>query len=174
MSSLRSLALQMIESVGILHSCGYCHLDISPENFLMCHNNTTLKLIDFGASRKLLQRNDDLYPPPKRSEDRPGKDSYRAPEIHNKQLFNGLKADVWSLGVVLFTNLWQWDCSNAEPNRADKLGHAANVNVNVNVDVDVDVDVDESAASGVQVETNSFSRYVCGHKQRSRQKIWAH
>jgi len=90
-AQIRPFALQMIESVNILHSCSYCHLDLSPENFLMCDNGKSLRLIDFGAARKLLQRKDDLYPPPKRGEDRPGKDSYRAPEIQNKQQEHKIK-----------------------------------------------------------------------------------
>ena len=46
------IAKDLAEALMILHSCGFVHADIKPENILITPNNQ-LKIIDFGISWKI-------------------------------------------------------------------------------------------------------------------------
>jgi serine/threonine protein kinase len=46
------LAIQMIEAIKHIHSTGYIHRDLKPDNFVMDINNERLYCIDFGLSKK--------------------------------------------------------------------------------------------------------------------------
>lgn len=48
------LALQMIERVQYLHSCGFLHRDIKPDNFLIGQDDRShqVYIIDFGLSKR--------------------------------------------------------------------------------------------------------------------------
>jgi len=87
----------LAEGLKILHDQKVCHLDISLENLLI-DRSFGLKITDFGQARKfepgVLMKVENGV--------RPGKDSYRAPELQACQDFYGDKADVWSFGVCMF------------------------------------------------------------------------
>lgn len=55
-----------------------------------------LKIIDFGCASKMFKRNDKLF-------DVYGTSYYIAPEMLKRDY--GLKADVWSIGVIYFSML---------------------------------------------------------------------
>lgn len=106
---------QLVDAVGHIHSRGVCHLDIKPENLFITEENI-LKIGDFGLSTLI--------------DDGPvsgcyGSDGYSAPEMLKERdriatnshagksqctaVFtgiNGEKADIWSIGVVIFTFLF--------------------------------------------------------------------
>ncbi|KAM3139983.1 hypothetical protein pb186bvf_007783 [Paramecium bursaria] len=94
--------VQMIEGLGHLHNNGIVHRDIKLEN-LMLDFDDNIKLIDFGQSAQLskqevLRNQGSLYT--------------QAPEIINGFGFvistkSLPKADIYSLGVVLFTLIFQ-------------------------------------------------------------------
>ena len=83
------------------------HLDIKLDNILI-DQNMQLKLADFGLSiQTTFETLRDL---------KIGTDMYMAPEIHNYE-FNPSKADVFSLGVVLFCMMAKhspWNSTNPE------------------------------------------------------------
>ena len=92
------MALQLSQGIAYLHSMGYVHGDISPDNigfrYTYASNLGTLwKLIDFGATKKM----EDQQP---RKTLLAGKATYQSPETVAGRLTD--KSDVYSLGVVLY------------------------------------------------------------------------
>ena len=105
---------QMVLFIGWMHKIKHCcNLDISLENMLICHeaniniqneeefklNKCYIKFIDFGLSEYF----DPIMNPCFLCNKFVGKQRYKAPEVYAaKSTFIGNKADIWSLGVVLF------------------------------------------------------------------------
>ncbi|NBU33725.1 hypothetical protein EB118_06060 [bacterium] len=57
------LAIKMLEVIKYIHSCGYIHRDLKPDNFVVGHNNTSkLYCIDFGLAKKYIKRNGQHIP----------------------------------------------------------------------------------------------------------------
>jgi len=87
---------QMCVVLAYLHSHGIVHRDLKPENFLYDKlNNEHLKLIDFGFATK--------WDGKKPMSWRCGTLHYMAPEVYEDAYTE--KADIWSLGVLLYTIL---------------------------------------------------------------------
>lgn len=91
--------IKIVHSVGFLHSKSIVHCDIKPENILL-DENFFPKLIDFGFSQKFKNIDDKLY-------NFIGTPRYCCNEAiqsyHNQcKSFNGIKNDLFSLGVFLF------------------------------------------------------------------------
>lgn len=84
----------LISTVEFLHSKNIAHCDLKFENILYDEVNEKLKLIDFGFSVEDPENNPPTF--------LCGTPSYMAPEEVLKKNINLFKADVWSLGVILF------------------------------------------------------------------------
>ncbi|KAI9199781.1 kinase-like domain-containing protein, partial [Polychytrium aggregatum] len=85
---------QIVEAVGYCHEKNFVHRDLKLENILLT-SDLQVKVIDFGftkqySDRKLL----DTYC---------GSVAYAAPEMISGKKYSGPQADVWSLGVILYT-----------------------------------------------------------------------
>ena len=96
----------IVKAVKGLHKKGIAHLDLKPENILISSDLKKVKLCDFGNSRIL--SNDCMI------SNSVGTMLYSAPEIHNNTYYDGMKADMWSLGIlwhVLVTNHWPFECA---------------------------------------------------------------
>uniref|UniRef100_A0A8R1HR52 Serine/threonine-protein kinase kin-29 n=1 Tax=Caenorhabditis japonica TaxID=281687 RepID=A0A8R1HR52_CAEJA len=80
-------------AVSYLHSRGIVHRDLKAENILL-GRNSDIKLIDFGFSN--LQGEDQLL------NTWCGSPPYAAPELLLGNSYDGMKADIWSMGVLLY------------------------------------------------------------------------
>lgn len=102
-----SIFLQIIKSLIYWHKNKITHRDLKPENFMFKNKEkgATLKLIDFGLSRKFYTNN-----PEKdgiqfwRMRSKLGTEHYMAPEIIKRNYSSSW--DVWSTGVLLYIMLW--------------------------------------------------------------------
>ncbi|KAK9709724.1 hypothetical protein K7432_008850 [Basidiobolus ranarum] len=89
---------QIVSCIGYLHSRGVCHRDIKDENIVI-DADYNIKLIDFGSAIVLPRRNCYL--------DRfCGTITYAGPEILLGQVYRPEPAEIWSLGVLLYTILY--------------------------------------------------------------------
>jgi len=88
---------QIFSAISYLHSKKICHRDLKPENFLLKFENddSSIKLIDFGLSKKL--KDNELMTDPN------GTPFYIAPEILDGEYTEAV--DNWSLGVILYIML---------------------------------------------------------------------
>jgi len=97
-SQARDIFSQLLNCVIYIHQERYVHRDIKLENILI-NEAGIVKLVDFGFSTKISFVNPllDRYM---------GSQDYVAPEILSNHPYDGFKADVWSLGTILFTLLF--------------------------------------------------------------------
>lgn len=87
---------QILLGINYCHNVSVIHRDIKLENILLDSNNN-VKIIDFGFAT--------LTTPSLKIKLFCGTPSYMAPEIVGKRENPGAPADVWALGVLLFTML---------------------------------------------------------------------
>lgn len=82
---------QLFSAINHCHACGIVHRDIKPEN-IMINDEDEVRLIDFGLSKVSKK---------KQMHTVAGTPFYMAPEVLVENY--GSKADIWSLGVLLYT-----------------------------------------------------------------------
>ena len=95
-SDAKRIFRQVLEGIKYCHSRCITHRDIKLENLLLDDKNN-IKIIDFGFST--------CIPNDKKIKIFCGTPSYMAPEIVQKTEYCGPPADIWALGVLLFTIL---------------------------------------------------------------------
>ncbi|XP_076392946.1 serine/threonine-protein kinase SIK3 isoform X5 [Megachile rotundata] len=89
----RRIFRQIVLAVRYLHQQRVVHRDLKAENLLLDADNN-IKLADFGFSNE--------YTPGVPLSTWCGSPPYAAPEIFEGKHYDGPRADVWSLGVVLY------------------------------------------------------------------------
>lgn len=98
---------QMVSSVAYLHEQGIAHLDLKPDNFVFADDSETsdIKMIDFGKAQELKERTSRnlRY---KYLVNANGTRCFSAPETLRQYGEAYEAADIWSLGVTLFTMLY--------------------------------------------------------------------
>jgi len=93
----KNLLRQITTALCHCHSKAIAHRDIKLENILIERKTMRVKLIDFGFST--------CMPNEKKMKIFCGTPSYMAPEIVMKTEYTGPPADVWAVGVLMFTIL---------------------------------------------------------------------
>jgi serine/threonine-protein kinase len=91
--------LQAVEGLAEAHAHGIVHRDLKPDNLFIHRRNdggTVLKVLDFGISKI------SLHGVATRTGDIMGSPAYMAPEQMESTRSVDQRADVWSLGVVLY------------------------------------------------------------------------
>ena len=83
---------KILQGIKVIHDNGICHRDIKIDNILL-DDEFNIKICDFGFSSYNKKFQDDEYF---------GTKKYIAPEIVKGMEYDGIKADIFSLGVLLF------------------------------------------------------------------------
>jgi len=96
--------VQLVDAVHYMHSKQIAHLDIKLENIMIDPETDKLKLIDFGhaTDNPTISNLGGTHP-------------YIAPEGFGKKPIIAIKADIWSLGIILYeliTTSIPWELSN--------------------------------------------------------------
>ena len=86
---------QLIYGLDYLHAHNICHRDLKPENILL-DSNMHIKIGDFGFARWMRENI---------AETSCGSPHYAAPEVIKGNPYDGLAADLWSAGVILYALL---------------------------------------------------------------------
>lgn len=94
---VKKLFAQIASAAFYAHSLNCIHRDLKLENILL-DKRRNAKLSDFGFTRECQQRNF--------LETVCGTTVYMAPELIQKQKYDGFKVDIWSLGIILYTMLY--------------------------------------------------------------------
>eukprot|EP01096_Ripella_sp_DP13-Kostka_P016233 TRINITY_DN785_c0_g1_i6.p1 TRINITY_DN785_c0_g1~~TRINITY_DN785_c0_g1_i6.p1 ORF type:complete len:438 (+),score=246.33 TRINITY_DN785_c0_g1_i6:81-1394(+) len=101
----KAIFAQILLAVDHTHKKGYCHRDIKLENILVqggegFDDPLRVLLIDFGFASKMVSGPDHIFT------DFPGSVCYAAPELICGKPYTGPQADIYSLGVVIYTMLY--------------------------------------------------------------------
>jgi len=88
---------QILDGVQHLHRNGVVHRDLKLENVYLDEEWRNCYVGDFGLSAAIPARSGGLF------ERGCGSPLYAAPEIVSCQAYEGIRADIWSLGVLLYT-----------------------------------------------------------------------
>merc|ERR1712106_60038 len=87
------MGMQIIAALRYCHSRGIVHRDLKADNLLL-DKDLNIKLADFGFSN--------YYKPGVLLSTWCGSPPYAAPELFEGKEYDGPKADIWSLGVILY------------------------------------------------------------------------
>ncbi|EDW99216.1 putative glycogen synthase kinase-3 homolog [Drosophila yakuba] len=90
---VRLYMYQLLRSMAYLHSLGFCHRDIKPQNMLLDSETGVLKLCDFGSAKQLILGEPNVSYICSRY--------YRAPELIFGATDYTTKIDMWSAGCVM-------------------------------------------------------------------------
>jgi serine/threonine protein kinase len=88
---------QMMGAISYCHSFNICHRDLKPENILVTTGGA-IKIADFSMAA--LHQTD-----AHKLATACGSPHYAAPELLSHKTYKGDKADIWSLGCILFAML---------------------------------------------------------------------
>jgi serine/threonine protein kinase len=86
----------LVRVVEEIHSCGIAHKDLKPENIFVDPSSFRVCVIDFGLSSIIDGRGDKRYC---------GSPLYMAPEMLQKEPYDPVQSDIWSIGVILYEML---------------------------------------------------------------------
>ena len=88
---------EIVVSIGFLHEQGIVYRELKPENLLV-NDEGHIKLTDYGLSKVIIEDRKSIST-------FVGTLEYMAPEAYSGEF--GQKADIWSLGVVMYELLFK-------------------------------------------------------------------
>lgn len=91
---------QLVDNLMILYSLNIGHRDMKMENIVV-DSEFNLKIIDFGFSTDIFDKAGEKI----LHKDFVGTEKYRAPELNENKPYHSDKADIFTLGVILFSML---------------------------------------------------------------------
>jgi len=86
----------LVRVVEEIHLCGIAHKDLKPENIFIDPSSFRVCVIDFGLSSIIDGRGDNNYC---------GSPLYMPPEMLQKEAYDPVQSDIWSIGVILYEML---------------------------------------------------------------------
>jgi len=87
----------LVKTIEKIHGCKVAHKDLKPENIFVDPDSYDVAVIDFGLSSMVdLNTKDKSFC---------GSPLYMAPEMLNKEVYDPILADIWSVGVILYEML---------------------------------------------------------------------
>jgi eukaryotic-like serine/threonine-protein kinase len=99
------MALQACEALAEVHAAGIVHRDLKPSNLFVTRRadgSPAVKLLDFGISKLTFGGDDGVDPALTQTATIMGSPSYMSPEQLKSTKEVDHRADVWSLGAVLY------------------------------------------------------------------------
>lgn len=94
-STIRSVLIEILQGLQVVHESQMLHLDIKPANIFVTDDNKAV-LIDFGATRDLMsqdaQSKQPMYTP-----------GFAAPEMYRRDAKLGAWSDIYAIGACLYS-----------------------------------------------------------------------
>jgi serine/threonine protein kinase len=90
-AAIRRFIYQILKALECLHDKGYAHRDLKPENIFV-DKAGRLKIGDFGLAKSAGAMTSTLC----------GTLDYTAPEILEEKSYDPRKADIWSIGILIY------------------------------------------------------------------------
>ena len=90
---------KILKAIQALHKKGISHNNIKPQNIFLVGEKFDIKIGDFGLSRFIAGENGKIIQKMTREDD------YMAPEVLLGSKYNGEKADIFSIGILMFSLL---------------------------------------------------------------------
>ena len=111
----RVIFKKILEGIKFCHDRKLCHLDLKPANIAL-DKNFELIILDYGFATNCKDENNQIIP----LKQFIGTDNYKCPEIWGKIPYNGIKADIFCLGIILFnlvtgTHSFMFNSKNTDP-----------------------------------------------------------
>jgi serine/threonine protein kinase len=127
--TVRKYAYHLLRALECLHEKGFAHRDLKPENILISSDESA-KLTDFGLAASMSRAS--------MMSARCGSLPYMAPEVIAETPYDGLQADIWSFGILLFVmtmNQLPWENTDEETMSTEIIKGEFNVPLDLLMDV---------------------------------------
>ena len=96
---VKVIFIKLVKALRYLHVLGFCHRDLKLENIVLSGEEFIIKILDFGLSSKIIRTEDGKA---ELQTEYVGTKQCAAPEVLDCTPYDGEKADIFSLGIILF------------------------------------------------------------------------